>query len=152
MQNVLVVLQPDFVAKVNLFLEFLYENMGDRGEHVPKDKEEFKRRIWQLLKGQWARSPEIFDAMLFDNLPDELKHPLLSIVSKEQRGVFKLDNGYEVPMLNYGGKLTPISAIPNVLCHIGSCKTVAYNEKGEVDKKDTANTSLVDAMKQYPKN
>jgi hypothetical protein len=151
-QNVLVVLQPDFVIKVNLFLEFLYEHLDGRGEHIPANKEEFKQRIWQLLKGQWAHSPEIFDPELFDNLPDELKHPLLSIVKKEQRGTFKLDNGYEVPMLNYGGKLTPISRIPNVLCHIGSCQTVAYNEKGETAPKSSAAQGIIGAMKNYPKN
>lgn len=151
LENVLIVLQPDFVKKVDIFLEFLH--MGIGGQHESLTKDEFKRRLWQLLKGQWARSPEIFDAELFDNLPDELKNPLLSIVTKPARGQFKLDDGYEIPMYNYGGKLTPISVIPNVLCQIGTCTTIQYTEGGERGgKKDSPNSSLINAMKQYPKN
>lgn len=150
-KNILIVLQPEFVAKVNLFLEVVYMALMTRGG-VENTKEEFKRKLWQLLKAQWAKSPEHYDQELYDNLPDELKDPLLSIVVKEQRGTFKLDNGYEVPMYNYGGKLEAIPNIPNILCHIGSHTVVSYNEGGKIQGSVSPNAELVKAFKQYPRN
>lgn len=145
------VFQPEFVKRVDIFLEMLHVSLESKEGAPEKDLARFKHVMWNLLKAQWAKSPEHYDPELFESLPDTLKDPLLRIVIKEDRGTFKLDSGYEVPMFNYGGKVVTIPNIPNILCHIGSHNMIAYDAKGHTHG-ESANSQLIKAIKEAPKN
>jgi len=138
----LIALKGSYVTEVSKFIKELWDFGQFRAVQVGMEYEDFKQFVWVTLKQYWAFNREGLVGELGKHLPDNMKEPTCTIMRKQSKGEFKLEDGTPVPMFNYGGKPTQAGMIPHILSIVSRSRETVYESSGKVQKNTEEQTPL----------